>query len=132
MRRRQLSYPFSQIAIAQMECYFDKCLDELIDVLDEYARSGEQLDLKFWIRLYIFDVLGELAFSQSFGALRARDERVLPPIGEHVLLGSTIGQIPESCLTLLKIMRQAPIPALQRIYSSRAELADVHLNILQG
>lgn len=46
-RRRQLSYPFSQASIAQMETYFEKCLHELIDVLDEYARNGEHVRLKF-------------------------------------------------------------------------------------
>jgi hypothetical protein len=51
-----------------MKGYIDSSLSQLVDAFDNFARSGETFDLKLWIRLYIFDVLGELAFSQSYGA----------------------------------------------------------------
>lgn len=108
-----------------MESYIDGCLSQLVDQLDHYAARGEIVDLKMWIRLYIYDVLGELAFSQSFGALKSSDESVIPPVTEHVRLSTVAGQIPEYTTQLIKIMSYAPIPWIRRLYKGRAALRDV-------
>jgi hypothetical protein len=108
-----------------MESYIDGCLSQLIDALDRFAAKGDVIDLKCWIRLYIFDVLGELAFSQSFGALRTGDESVIPPVTEHVRLATVVGQIPEYTTELIKLMSFAPIPWIQRLYKGRAALREV-------
>jgi cytochrome P450 len=108
-----------------MEIYIDGCLSQLIDGLDRYARNNEIVDLKLWIRLYIYDVLGELAFSQSFGALQKGDESVIPPVTEHVRLSTVAGQIPDYTTQLIKIMSYAPIPWIQRLYKGRAALREL-------
>jgi hypothetical protein len=70
-----------------MEYYFDSCLIQFVDILDGFARRSEIVDLIGWIRLYIFHVVGELAFSRHFWAVKARDENVAPPVGKLVRLG---------------------------------------------
>jgi hypothetical protein len=110
-----------------MEPYIDGCLSQLIDALDRYAAKGEIVDLKCWIRLYIFDVLGELAFSQSFGALKTGDESVIPPVTEHVRLATVAGQIPEHTTQLIKLMSYAPIPWIKGLYRGRAALREVQV-----
>jgi hypothetical protein len=127
IRRRQIAHGFSQASILQMEPYIDGCLSQLIDALDEFARNGEIFDLKFWIRLYIFDCLGELAFSQSFGALKSGSEELLPPIAKHVQLSTVAGQIPEYTTQLIKLLSYLPVPWIQHLYKGRAALRDVSL-----
>jgi cytochrome P450 len=129
LRRRQLSHAFSQSSILRMEEYIDGCLSQLVDALDRYAHSGEVVDLKSWIRLYIFDVLGELAFSQSFDALKLGNERILPPVSHHVRLGTVLGQIPEYTTQLLKTLAYVPLPWVQRLFNSRAKMAQVLFHI---
>jgi len=108
-----------------MESYIDGCLSQLLDALDGFASRGEIFDLKLWVRLYIFDVLGELAFSQQFGGLKSGSEDMLPPIPEHVRLATVAGQIPDYTTQLIKLMSYSPIPWIQRLYKGRAALKDV-------
>jgi Cytochrome P450 len=126
VRRRQISHGFSVASILQMESYIDGCLSQLVEKLDRFAHTGEVFDLKFWIRLYIFDCLGELAFSQSFGALKSGSEDVLPPIAEHVRLATVAGQIPEHTTRLIKLLSYVPLPWIQRLYKGRAALREVY------
>jgi hypothetical protein len=108
-----------------MEGYIDSSLSQLIDAFDNFARSGETFDLKLWIRLYIFDVLGELAFSQSYGALKAGNDDILPPIGDHVRLGTVAGQFPEYATQITKYASRLPIEWIRVAGQSRASMRDV-------
>jgi Cytochrome P450 len=130
IRRRQLSHSFSQVSILQMEFYIDGCVEQLVDALDQRARNEEIIDLKSWIQLYIFDVLGELAFSQSFGAIQSGDTSILPPVKDHVRLSVVAGQIPEYTTQLIKLFSYLPIPWIQRLYRGRAALKEVVLSVL--
>jgi hypothetical protein len=108
-----------------MEGYIDGCLSQLIDAFDNFARRGEVFDLKLWIKLYIFDVLGELAFSQSYGALKAGSDEVLPPIGDHVRLGTVAGQLPQYATEITKYASRLPIEWIRVAGRSRASMRDV-------
>jgi cytochrome P450 len=83
-RRKACSNSFSLQSVAMMEPFIDGCLDQLITRLDKAALTGEQVDLKQWIAFFVMDVLGELAFSASFGVLNDGDESLMPPVREHV------------------------------------------------
>lgn len=67
-----------------MEPYIDGCLTKLIARLDRAAADGETIDLKAWFSFFVIDVLGELAFSQSFNMLEKGQTDALPPLREHV------------------------------------------------
>ena len=108
-----------------MEGYIDGCLSQLIDAFDNFARRGEVFDLKLWIKLYIFDVLGELAFSQSYGALKVGSDKVLPPIGDHVRLGTVAGQFPQYAAEITKYASRLPIEWIRVAGRSRASMRDV-------
>lgn len=62
----------------------DDCMDKLMTKLDMFAEQGQSVDLKKWISFFVMDVLGQLAFSKSFGGLETGDESMMPPIYEHV------------------------------------------------
>lgn len=83
-RRKACSNSFSLQSVAMMEPFIDGCLSQLITRLDKAALNGEQVDLKQWIAFFVMDVLGELAFSASFGVLEDGDENLMPPVREHV------------------------------------------------
>lgn len=67
-----------------MEPFVDDCLKQLLTVLDAAAAAREVIDLKRWIAFFVMDVLGELAFSKTFGILQSGRESDMPPIREHV------------------------------------------------
>ncbi len=42
--------------------------------LDEFAKSGENMDLGQWLQMYAFDVVGELFFGHEFGFMENRHD----------------------------------------------------------
>lgn len=69
-----------------METHIDACLSKLIARLDKAAETGETINLKAWVSYFVIDVLGELAFAESFDMLEKGQEEALPPLREHVRL----------------------------------------------
>ena len=83
-RRKACSNGFSLQSVAGMEPFMDSCLRHLLHRLDKAAATGKEIDLKEWIAFFVMDVLGELAFSGSFGVLESGDATLMPPVREHV------------------------------------------------
>ncbi|KAH7410748.1 cytochrome P450 [Cadophora sp. MPI-SDFR-AT-0126] len=121
-RRKACSNGFSLQSVAAMEPFMDGCLWQLLHRLDQAAVHEEGIDLKEWIAFFVLDVLGELAFSGSFGILESGDATLMPPIREHVLLATTSGQLPWLIPYINKVVPYLPIPALQRMIRGRAGL----------
>lgn len=68
----------------------------LIQKLDDYAASGQSCDLGHWLHYFAFDVLGEVAFSRSFGFLaEGKDvDNTIRTIDQSQTYNGTVGQIP--------------------------------------
>ncbi|KAH8743294.1 isotrichodermin C-15 hydroxylase [Diaporthe sp. PMI_573] len=74
IRRRHMSHSFSISYVKDMEKYLDENVLILRNKVAGYAERGAAFNLKQLIQFYVVDVLGELAFSQSFGIQVADDE----------------------------------------------------------
>jgi hypothetical protein len=61
------------LALRDYESRVVKYSDELMDQMRAF--SGKPLNASLWLNFYSFDVVGDLAFGQSFGMLRS-GERV--------------------------------------------------------
>lgn len=69
--RRLLSHAFSESALREQEPLITRYLDLLIGKLYDQARYPEHctVDLVSWYNFTTFDILGDLCFDESFGAL---------------------------------------------------------------
>jgi cytochrome P450 len=105
-----------------MEIYMDGHLKRLLDNLAQRAKTGEVFDFKELIAFYMLDVLGELAFSQSFDAQIEQVPEKLPPINDHVFLACLMGMTPEVLPYLRSVAAWTPLPWLQRLFKARAQL----------
>lgn len=85
--------------------------------------KNEPFDLRRLIQFYIIDVLGELAFSQSFGIQRAADASLVPPVKEHTLLASATGAWPLMTARLKQWLPRVPLERLRRLFRGRAACA---------
>lgn len=103
-----------------MEQYLDINMSILKDKLNRLCDLAEPFDLKRILHFYVIDVLGELAFSQSFGVQVADDESLVPPVVEHSLLAAATGAWPSMTQTLKKYLPNLPIQRLQRLFAGRA------------
>ncbi|RDA83024.1 hypothetical protein CP532_0091 [Ophiocordyceps camponoti-leonardi (nom. inval.)] len=68
-QRRQLAQAFSDSALAGYEPIVRSYVDRLLDRLAERARREEAIDIVSWFNAATFDIIGHLAFSESFSCL---------------------------------------------------------------
>ena len=106
-----------------MEQYLDLNIKILKAKIAECAKHQKVFDLKKLLQYYTIDVLGELAFSQSFGVQLADDESLVPPVKEHSLLAAATGAWPLMTRTLRRWLPFVPHQGLQRLFEGRAACA---------
>ena len=54
---------YSLTSIKSYEPYVDDCIDILLKRFDEFAATGEEVNLQHWMQCYAFDVIGEITVS---------------------------------------------------------------------
>ncbi|KAH7030053.1 cytochrome P450 [Macrophomina phaseolina] len=123
IRRRHMSHSFSISYVKEMEGFLDLNVKILKDKLAGLCEKNEVFDLKKLLQYYTIDVLGELAFSQSFGVQIADDESLVPPVKEHSLLAAVTGAWPLMTMRLKRWLPKVPIEGLQRLFRGRAACA---------
>ncbi|KAM5343984.1 hypothetical protein ACJ41O_012521 [Fusarium nematophilum] len=121
IRRRHMSHSFSSTSVKAMEQYLDVNIKILCNKIAGFAREEKPFDLKKLIHYYIIDVLGELAFSRSFGVQVSDDESLVPRVVPHTLLASATGAWPAMTATLKAWLPRIPSKWLQDLFRGRAE-----------
>ncbi|EON96224.1 putative cytochrome p450 protein [Phaeoacremonium minimum UCRPA7] len=72
--RRQLAHGFSEKSMQNQEPLIRKYVDMLIDRLHEKGQGGlAPVNMADWYNFTTFDVIGDLAFGESFGCLEDSD-----------------------------------------------------------
>ncbi|KAL1865446.1 hypothetical protein Plec18167_009408 [Paecilomyces lecythidis] len=125
IRRRHESHSFSTSYIKEMEQYLDTNIGILKEKIRRHSLQGDVFDLKKVLHYYVIDVLGELAFSQTFGVQEADDESRVPPVVEHSLLAAVTGSWPAMTKTLKKWLPIVPHKGLQKLFAGRKACADL-------
>lgn len=64
--RRFLSHAFSQRSLVEQEPLVASVVDGLMRTLKAKAEEGTVVDLTKWFGIMTFDIIGELAFGESF------------------------------------------------------------------
>ncbi|KAL2284621.1 hypothetical protein FJTKL_08721 [Diaporthe vaccinii] len=79
VKRRLLSYAFSEKALKDYEPVINKTVGTWLSQLEQEANSnrGGAVDLGRWSEYLIFDILGQLCFSKSFGLLESSEGRYI-------------------------------------------------------
>ncbi|KAJ6440606.1 penicillin-binding protein [Purpureocillium lavendulum] len=67
--RRQLGHAFSDSALMQQESTIGKYVDLLIERLTDRAKQNQLINMVEWFNFTTFDIIGDLAFSDSFHSL---------------------------------------------------------------
>ena len=70
--RRLLAHGFSEKGLRDQEAHIRKHVDLLINRLGEKADDGETTDIVKWFNMTSFDIIGDLAFGESFNSLQDR------------------------------------------------------------
>ncbi|KAF3021124.1 hypothetical protein E8E14_013600 [Neopestalotiopsis sp. 37M] len=126
VKKRVANVPYSMAAMRQLSPFIDDTIDLFIARLGEFCVDGKlaplldnvggrgKVDLGAWLHYFAFDVLGEVAFSRSFGFLAAGCdvESAIKTIDDSQTYNGLVGQIP----VLDYVLRRNPlwkyVPAL--------------------
>ena len=68
--RKSLSHAFSEKALRDQEPLMKVYIDLMIEKLKDVAESREKTDMMKWYNLTTFDIIGDLAFGDSFDGLK--------------------------------------------------------------
>ena len=126
-----MSHSFSMSSVKGMEQYLDTNIGILKRKIREHCSTNTVLDLRKSLHYYVIDVLGELAFSQSFGVLIADDESLVPPVKEHSLLAAATGSWPAMTKTLKQWLPLLPVESLGKLFKGREACATLASQCVQ-
>ncbi|KAK3062510.1 hypothetical protein LTS18_003924, partial [Coniosporium uncinatum] len=73
-RRKLVNNLYSMSSILRAEDRMGECIDLFMLRMDEFAASGEIVDLATWVQMYAFDVVGQLFFSRMFGFMQDKTD----------------------------------------------------------
>lgn len=68
--KKAMSPAFSTTALREQEDIIRGCVDAFIDKIRAHSLRGTSLNMTHWYEMLAFDILGELAFGQSFNCIR--------------------------------------------------------------
>ncbi|KAE8389477.1 cytochrome P450 [Aspergillus alliaceus] len=74
--KRLLTHAFSERSLREQEAIIMTYIDLFIDRLRSAAFAQESVDMAHWLNFLTFDIIGDLAFGESFGCLK--DSRYHP------------------------------------------------------
>lgn len=69
--RAQLGNAFSDRSLRDQECLINEPNDLFIDQIGKLGNCPQGIDIVMWFNLLTFDVIGSLAFGESFGGLES-------------------------------------------------------------
>lgn len=73
-KQRNVASGYALSNIIKSEPYVDATIELLVQSLNRLSQAGEKVDFDRWFNYCAFDIVGEVAFSRSFGFLKeARD-----------------------------------------------------------
>ncbi|GAB1319706.1 hypothetical protein MFIFM68171_09916 [Madurella fahalii] len=98
MKKRVANVPYSMAAMQQLSPFINDSIELLVRKIDEHIAAARGVfDLGDYLHYFAFDVLGEVAFSRSFGFLaEGRDvDNAIKTIDNSQTYNGIVGQVPE-------------------------------------
>jgi cytochrome P450 len=120
-QRRQLGHAFSETAMYEQEPIIDRYTDKLIAQLTARAQRGELVDIVKWLNFTTFDIIGDLAFADSFHSLDSSEYHPWVLTIFDSIRGSAMHRFPSA----IPILR--PVVAIMMGTKSLEKLAEHNL-----
>lgn len=120
-KKRVANVPYSMAAMQQLSPFINDTIELFMRKIDEHRAAGvgagpkgKVFDLGAYLHYFAFDVLGEVAFSRSFGFLaEGRDvDSAIKTIDQSQAYNGIVGQVPEADFLLRRNPIRAIIPSL--------------------
>lgn len=121
MKRRMVAHSFSMQSLYHFEPYADTTIGIFLRKMDEFANTGQPFDIYFWFELFTMDLMGELAFGQSFGTLKAgQPARYSKLVELSQRFANLSGMLPFGKYNV-QVLSCVPLPYIQSLWRARLE-----------
>jgi benzoate 4-monooxygenase len=74
LKRKYVSHMFAPRSVTELEDIIDQTTQNLCNVLDRYAKNQELMNMRHWISMYAFDIIGQMGFAADLGCLTRGDD----------------------------------------------------------
>ena len=74
--KKHLTVAFSTKALMEQEDIIQRCVNAMIEKLDKLGQSPAGLDMRHWYEMIAFDILGEMAFGETFHCVENGELRI--------------------------------------------------------
>jgi cytochrome P450 len=103
--RRKFAAMYSMSAMVGYESYVDECTEIFNRRLQEFAHSGQVIDMGHWFQCYAFDVIGDITYSERFGFLDAGEDvgGVIKALDANMIYAAKVGVYPMMHPFLVKV-----------------------------
>jgi benzoate 4-monooxygenase len=108
--------------LLKFEGRFGKHLHRLFANIEQQP-EGQVFDLKESVARYAYDVISDLAFEKDLNTQSNPEANELPPIPDHILIGTMYGMVASLLPYSIRIGNKLPIPSLQKLLQSRKLLS---------
>ncbi|KAI2706025.1 hypothetical protein CBS147332_7269 [Penicillium roqueforti] len=92
--RKSLTPAFSTKALVEQESIVQSCIDGFIEKVGERGTRGEGLDLSKWFEMLAFDIVGEMAFGESFHCIEnGKPHHWSEMVTSHVFIATLVDNL---------------------------------------
>lgn len=70
-QRRHLAYAFSEAALVEQQDFVLKYVNIAMDKFSDHVNQAKPVNVTDWLNFMAFDIIGDLAFGESFGSLES-------------------------------------------------------------
>ncbi|KEF52420.1 uncharacterized protein A1O9_11661 [Exophiala aquamarina CBS 119918] len=77
LKRKYVSHMFAPQAVSELEQVIADTTQNLCNVMDRYSESGELMNMRYWVSMYAFDIIGQMGFATDLGCLKRGDDMMV-------------------------------------------------------
>ena len=85
--KKLLSHAFSQRSLTEQESLVSTAVDRFIGMIGKTGASQEGLDITKWFNILTFDIIGDLAFGETFRGIESGELRTYISVVCYILKG---------------------------------------------
>ena len=83
--KKLLSHAFSQRSLTEQESLVSTAVDHFIETIGKTGASQEGLNITTWFNILTFDIIGDLAFGETFRGIESGELRTYTNVVSYIL-----------------------------------------------
>lgn len=76
LKRKYVSHMFAPRSVTELEHVIASTTTDLAQVFDRYSQNGEWMNVRHWVSMYAFDIIGQMGFATDLGCLKTGQDLI--------------------------------------------------------